>query len=240
MSLAVFLGAFAVLIVASCVQSSIGFGANLVSMPLVVQFAPDLVPGSLLLAGFAMNLLILQRDRSAINFKPVRGAIGGRFIGTGIGIVALRQLSEDQLTLVIAVGVLAMVAAAAFKGSPPRTIRNMVAAGTLSGFTASTAGIGGPPVAVLFQDAEGPEIRGSMASFFLVGTVVTLAGLAIAGRFGLSEIGWGIALMPAAAAGYFLSGPMLPIVDKGYTRPAILGLSAAAAIVLLARWKYDF
>lgn len=209
-------------------------------MPLVIQFAPELVPGSLLFSGLLMNLLIFRRDRSAIDFKPVRGAIAGRVLGTAFGIAALTRLSENQLTLVIALGVLAMVAAAAFKGSPPRSVRNMLAAGTLSGFTASTAGIGGPPVAILFQDAKGSEVRGSMASFFLVGTVITLGGLAIADRFGLSEIAWGVALMPAAIIGFALSGPMLPIVDRGYTRPAILLLSTASALVLLARWAFNF
>ena len=83
-------------------------------------------------------------------------------------------------------------------------------------------------------------LRGSMATFFIAGTALTLAGLALADRFGSQEILWGLSLMPATAIGFALSKPLLPVVDKGYTRPAILLLSTAAALVLLARAIFDF
>ena len=204
-------------------------------MPTIVHFAPELIPGSILVAVTAMNLLMLRRDRAGLEVRPIGSALFGRVLGTVVAIGVLDSISDDGLKFVIGLAVLAMVAVAASGVAPDRTTKTMFGAGTISGFTAATAGIGGPPVALLFQNASGEKVRGSMGGFFVVGTTVTLTGLALAGEMGLEEFGWGIALVPGAIVGYLLSGPLLPVVDRGWTRPAILTLSATAAVILLLR-----
>lgn len=235
MSIAVYLAAFVVIVVGTTVQSSIGFGANLISMPIIALFASQLVPGSALVAISAMNIFMLLRDRDHLEVSPIASALVGRVLGTAIAVVVLSQVSEDRLDVIIGLSVLGIVAATAYGGAPTRTPVTMLGAGTISGFTAGTAGIGGPPVALMFQKARGPSIRGSMGAFFVVGTTITLIGLSLAGELGWDEIRWGLLLVPAAVLGYRLSGPLLPVVDRGYTRPAILILSAASALILLAR-----
>jgi branched-subunit amino acid ABC-type transport system permease component len=74
-----------------------------------------------------------------------------------------------------------------------------------------------------------------MGAFFVVGTTITLIGLNLAGELGWDEFRWGLLLVPAAMLGFLLSGPLLPVVDRGYTRPAILILSTTSALILLAR-----
>lgn len=237
MTLLLFGAAFVVVVLGAAVQSSVGFGANLVAMPIVTLFAPELVPGAILVAVLVMNALMLRRDRASLELRPVRGAILGRIIGTGLGFLVLRALadSENGLKIAVALAVLLMVVIASVGKAPARTFTNMVGAGTVSGVTAMTAGIGGPPVALLFKDASGSSVRGSMGGFFTVGTVVTLTGLALAGSLGQQEVLWGLGLVPATVLGFLLSGPLLPIVDRGITRPAILTLSTAAALVLLVQ-----
>ncbi|NNC80704.1 MAG: sulfite exporter TauE/SafE family protein [Acidimicrobiales bacterium] len=235
MSVAVYVAAFIVIVVATTVQSSIGFGANLIAMPTLALFAPQLVPAAALLAISTMNVFMLRREHTALEVSPIANALVGRVIGTAIAVFVLAQVSEDRLDAVIGVSVLGLVAATAYGGAPERTRATMLGAGTISGFTAGTAGIGGPPVALMFQKAKGASIRASMGAFFVVGTIITLIGLVIAGELGADEARWGVSLVPAAVVGFFLSGPLLPVVDRGYTRPAILILSAAAAIVLLVR-----
>ena len=108
-------------------------------------------------------------------------------------------------------------------------------AALIGGFTGTTSGIGGPPMALVYQRAEGPTIRGSLASYFILATAVALTGLALAGRFGWSELLWGLALFPVVLVAFLASHRMLPIVDRGYARPAILSASALAAVILLVR-----
>ena len=154
MTFGLFALAFAIIVVSCTVQSSIGFGSNLVAMPTIVHFGPDLVPGSVLVAVTAMNLLMLRRDRIGLEVRPVGNALVGRALGTVIALVVLEALSDRGLQLVIGVAVLAMVTVAASGFAPVRSAATMLTAGTISGFTAATAGIGGPPVALLFQRAS--------------------------------------------------------------------------------------
>ncbi len=233
--LSTYLFAFAMVALGCCVQSSVGFGANLVAMPTIALLAPELVPGAALFAISIMNILMFLRDWHGLELKPVGDALTGRVVGTVIGASLLGKLSEDGLRLLIAIVVLLIVVISLVSIAPRRTRVNMITAGTVSGFGASTAGIGGPPVALMFQNAKGHNIRGSMAGFFMVGTVMTLIGLTFAGEFGTHELKWGASLVPAAVVGFAASRFAIPYVDRGYTRPAILILSSTAAVVLVLR-----
>lgn len=229
-------GLICVFVAVSCMtQAAIGFGGNLIAMPLVALVEPDLVPAAVLIAVTAQNSLMMARDRDAIQVRSVASALAGRALGTVMAIVVLRHISDDGLQAAVAVTVLILVVLTAAGRAPRRTTSTMVGAGTVSGFFAATAGIGGPPVALMFHDDSGPNVRGSMGGFFVVGTTITLVGLAVAGRLGAHELRWGLALAPAAVVGFFLSGPLLPVVDRGYMRPAILVVSSAAAIGIVIR-----
>ena len=220
---------------AAAVQGTVGFGANILAVPPLLLLDHRLVPGPIILAFLAVNLLMVLRDREATSLAPIGTVLSGRLVGTAIGIGTLALLSRQGLAVVVAVTVLAVVAVTAFGLSAERTPRNLVTAGLASGFCASTAAIGGPPIAVLYADAEGPEVRGSLGALFFAGNVVSLAGLATAGLLGWDRVGLGLVLAPAALAGFGCSRWLVPILDRGRTRAAVLGLSASAAIGLLAR-----
>lgn len=223
-------------VAAACMtQAAIGFGGNLIAMPLVALVEPDLVPAAVLVAVTAQNGLMMLRDRHAIQLTSVSSALVGRAVGTVVAIFVLRSITESGLQLAVAVTVLLLVVLTAIDRAPHRTPATMVGAGTISGFFAATAGIGGPPVALMFQRDPGPNIRGSMGGFFVVGTTITLIGLALAGRLGGYELRWGLAMVPAAVVGFVMSGPLLPIVDRGYMRPAVLTVSSAAAVSIIVR-----
>lgn len=224
-----------IVMVACAFQGSIGFGANLIAQPIVYQLEPDLVPGPVLMATALLSGLVLVRERQAMRFTDVGTASLGTVAGTGAGAAVVGIVSEEALAVVIALCVLAMVAISAVGSAPRRSRRNQVIAGTAGGFGSTTAGIGGPPVALLVADAEGPEARGFLAGYFLVTSTLTFAGLAVAGRFGPEHLRAGAVLLPAALCGFGLSGPLLPIVDRGATRPTVLAVSGLAAITLLAR-----
>lgn len=229
------LAVVAILFVAMTLQSSIGFGSNLISMPTIAIFAPELVPGSVLFSSALVSILMLLRERQSVDIGPVKMAIVGRVVGTGIGVWALGVLSETGIGYVIGLSVLAMVVIVASGAHIARSSRNMLVAGTASGFSASTAGIGGPPVALMYQASEGPEIRASMAAYFLFGSVITFTGLNFAGRFGWVELLMGLAFAPAAMLGFVASRWTVPIVDKGHTRSIVLFVSASAALILLGK-----
>lgn len=235
MSLPILLTAAAVVLVASAIQASVGFGANILAVPILLLLDPRLVPGPVILAVLGVNLAMVVRDRRATAPASLGIILSGRLVGTVAGVTALTQVGERGLAILVAVTVLAVVGVMAKGLSVTRTPRNMVTAGLISGFSASTAGIGGPPLAVLYADADGPEIRGSMGALFVVGNILTLVGLTLGGLFGREELRLGLALAPAALLGFVATRWLVPALDRGHTRRAILALSAIAAAGVLGR-----
>ena len=65
--------------------------------------------------------------------------------------------------------------------------------------------------------------------------VIALVILAAWGQFGTRHL-LGVALLvPGQLLGYLVSGRLVRVLDRGYTRPALLIISVAAALSLLVR-----
>lgn len=222
------------MVFASMIQGSVGFGANVVAMPTLFLIDPALVPGPALFAGFGLNVLMLWRDRHSASIRPVGTALGGRAVGSVLGVTALGLISEAGLGMLVAAVVTAVVVVSILGFSAARTTMNMLIGGTVSGFGATTAGIGGPPVALLFQDATGPEVRGSLGAYFFAGNIISLSTLAIAGLFGGEELRLGLVLAPAAVVGFAATRWIVPHVDRGRTRSLILVVSIVSALAVVA------
>ena len=110
-----------------------------------------------------------------------------------------------------------------------------IAAGFASGFGATTTSIGGPPMALLYQDASGPSLRGTLAGFFAVGNLLSMVTLTVVGELGSWELFTGLLFVPAVFAGFRLSVLVTPVLDRGYTRPVVLTVSVAGALGVLLR-----
>ena len=227
--------ACAVVGVGSLLQGAVGFGLSLIAAPLVTLIEPTLVPGPLLLAALVLPLLTARRDRLWIDLRGVSWALVGRVPGAVLGATLLASLSPRAMSLAVGLVVLAGVAMTA-SGIHLRPRRStLLVAGVLSGFMGTTAAIGGPPIALVYQHAEGPRLRGTLAGYFVVAAAISIAVLAVAGRFGVHDVVAGVALLPGVALGYAGSHRFTRWVDRGFTRPAVLLVSALAALVLVVR-----
>jgi uncharacterized membrane protein YfcA len=120
----------------------------------------------------------------------------------------------------------------------PLTSRNLLLAGTLSGIMGTTSAIGGPPMALIYQNQKGPRIRGSLSVIFAVGTVISIVSLAVIGRFGLREVYAALVLFPGIITGFFLSRHTARILDRGFIRAAVLATSAISGIFIILKNIY--
>jgi len=219
----------------SLLQGAVGFGLGLFSVPFLVLLDPRLVPGPILLASGVLTLVMLRRERHAVLGQDLKWSLGGRVVGTGVALGVLTLVPLTHLGVVFGVLILGAVGLSASGWRVATSPSNLVGAGALSGFLATTVSIGGPPVALLYQHAAGPEIRATLSAFFLVGTVLSLTGLHFIGRFGLSELLLGLGLVPGIAIGFLLSKRIVGVVDRGLLRPAILTVSAVAALGVVVK-----
>jgi uncharacterized membrane protein YfcA len=224
-----------VIAIGSLVQGGVGFGSLLIAAPLLVLIDPALVPGPVLVAGLALALLMARRDRIGLDMAPVGWAFAGRIPGSYVGALLLAALPPGAFDLLVGTTVLLGVAVSATRLRIVPTPRTLFGAGFVAGITGTTTSIGGPPVALVYQHESGDRLRGTLAGFFVMGSLLSMLTLALVGRFTLDDALVGLWLVPGTVLGYALSGPLARFLDRGHTRAAVLGVSAAAGLVLIAR-----
>jgi uncharacterized membrane protein YfcA len=221
--------------VGATLQGSIGFGLGLVAVPLLVLIDPRLIPAPLLMASLALTLLLTQREWRSVRFRDLGWAIGGRMVGIAAAVSALLLIAPHRIGLFFGVLILLMVVLSASGLHVPPTPRTLLGAGMLSGFSGTAVSIGGPPMALVLQRESGPRLRGTLSAFFVAGIAMSLVGLRIAGRLGRTELLLAVALLPGILAGYLISRHTARLLDRGYTRQAVLAVSAAAGAAVIVK-----
>jgi uncharacterized protein len=219
--------------VGACLQGAVGFGLSLLAVPILVLVDPTLVPVPLIVASLALNLGISYRNRGGVDGR-VWWALLGSVPGTVLGAYAIATIPQGPLAISFGVLVLAAVAVSVCGLRVAPTTANLLAAGAISGFTGTASSIGGPPLALVYQRAHGLTLRGTMALYFLVGSVLSLVALALLGRLGGHELAESAELVPFMLAGLAGSRPAARVLDRGRTRQAVLVVSALSAIALIA------
>jgi uncharacterized membrane protein YfcA len=216
------------------VQSGIGLGLGLIGAPIVTLLDPALMPGSMLVAGASLPVLILAREALHTDWRGVSWALAGRVAGTAGGIWVLAVVSLRALGIVVGAMVLAVVALSLRAAVVPRNRVTLVTAGVISGVTGTATSIGGPPVALLYQDRTGPQVRATLSVFFTVGNSIALAALAVSGHLPGRDVLAGLVFVGCAAGGFAAAAGLRRFLDGGRTRAAVLAAAAGSALILIA------
>jgi uncharacterized membrane protein YfcA len=234
LSWTLFAGITAVMAASALLQGAVGFGLGLLAIPFLIYLDIRFVPGPLLVAALTLHVLVLRRDRSGIDASGLTALLGARFLGTIPAALLLAWLPVESTRLLLAIVVLAgALMSFVHSGGPPNRVVLFVA-GLVSGFMATAAALGGPPVALVYQRESGLRLRGTLAAYFIVGTIVSLFALTWAGRFTTEEVRLSFFLIPGTVLGFLMSHRAAAYLDAGYTRIAVLTVSMLAAIGVLA------
>jgi uncharacterized membrane protein YfcA len=224
---------FAALGLGALVQGSIGFGMNLVAVPIVALVAPEALPATLILVAFPLAVAMAVRERQAVHTSGVVWTSIGRLPGSILGAAIVVGVSAKSLSVVIGVSVVAAAALSFVTRPIPVTPTTATVAGFAGGVTGTAAAIGGPPMALLYQHHEGPTLRSTLAGTFAISTVMSVVVLAVAGQVHRWQIWLSIALVPAIALGLLASYFLHARLDAGWLRPAVLTFVAAAGVVAI-------
>jgi uncharacterized membrane protein YfcA len=225
------------------VQSATGFGFALVAAPaLTATLGPLAAVSTMALVGAAVNALTLAGERrdSALLRRRAAVLIAASVPGMVVGALVLAELPRDALRGLVAVVTLGSVAAyLAERWRAPAGDRrgSGIPPALLAGALGAASGINGPPlVAHLRRRGATPEqMRETLAAFFLVSGLLTLAAIA---AFGALRLAPGLGLLLAAAAVGQLVGRLAFARLASFREPAMLGtlvLAAGLAVIPAAQ-----
>ena len=105
----------------------------------------------------------------------------------------------------------------------------------------SVAGVGdrtsiGGPFSRSSSEHERPErVRSTLAVFFVLGAVMAIVSLSVAGQFTRAQLLAGLAWLPFVAIGYAVAAPLRRHLRTEHLRRAVLAFSALAGVSLLLR-----
>lgn len=219
-------------LVAAFVQGSTGLGFALIAAPVIGILQPLLLPVFLLIQMIPLNAYVAWRERHALDRVGATWVSAGRVVGTFGGLWILLVVSASRLSLLI--GVCTVAAALATLLAPPfhPGRRALLAAGLVTGVTETATGVGGPPLALVYQHRPAAVLRSTVAACFLVGEVVSLAILALSGRADAGQLRTALLLLPAVGAGALLSRLVHHRLDGALMRVVVLGFALVSGTVV--------
>ena len=223
-----------VTLVAAFVQGSSGLGFALIVAPVAGLIDPRLLPVALLLLMLPLNAYVAWRERRHVDLRGAGWITAARIAATPAGIGLLTVVPDRYLGILIGgstiLAAVASLALPAFRPRPPAYL----AAGLVTGLSETATGIGGPPLALVYQHRPAPELRATVALCFLVGEIASLIGLAFTGRLSGPGLGASAWLLPAVLVGMGLSSLVHHRVGGKGLRVGVLSFAIASGALVLA------
>src|ERR1700712_332017 len=136
----------------SAVQGAVGFGLNLLAVPLLLLVDAALVPGPTLVAGLALSVLVAGREFDARD-RRLGFAYARLLPGAPAGALVVTVVPQDALSVPLGLLVLVAVGLSALRWQPVPRPSSLLGAGAASGFLSTAAAIGGAPQALLLAPA---------------------------------------------------------------------------------------
>jgi uncharacterized membrane protein YfcA len=233
--------AAAAVFVGASLQSATGFGFALISAPILfAAFGPQQAVTAGVLLGIEVSALTLATERRSPRELTGEAAalVAWSLPGLALGALALRELPDRLLSVLVAVGVLgglalrvrarrANVAARVSWWSRP-------VAGLSSGALSTSTSLSGPPL-ILYLLARGVtagQMRDTLAAVFVGLSLLSVPALVATGTF---DVPPALAVLCAtAAAGQLLGRRIFARLAGERYENVVLVVLAAAALVALA------
>ena len=225
----------------AAMQSATGFGFALVSAPLLFAL---LGPSEAVTAGFVVALLLNgltlagERRRPQVLVRDAVALVAWSLPGMALGILALREVPRQPLSIVVALAVVAGLALRVRSRrlaavAAPRSWHVPVT-GVTAGALGTSTSLNGPPLVfcLLARRASPGRMRDTLAAIFLAEAVVGLPALLLTGTFTMPRA-VGVLLL-AGLAGQLLGRRAFGWLQGDRYENAVLAALALTALVALA------
>lgn len=227
-----------IIFIATFVQSSVGFGMALVSMPvLVVMLGIQTAAPLVAVISMIAEIIIFIRYRHALNLRAFVRLTIAAVIAVPIGILALTRVDENIVTTLLGIILIGYSLYSLFSPNFPELAHPAWAYGF--GFVAGLLGgaynTSGPPVIIYGNSRRWPpeEFKCNLQGFFILFGWIVIAVHAISGNF-TSTVGQNILLsLPGIALGLVAGFALSSKIDAELFRKIVLVALLVLGIFLI-------
>jgi uncharacterized membrane protein YfcA len=224
-----------VVVLGAVLQSLSGFGMAILAAPILVLIDPTFLPAPVLALGFALSVLNTLRHRQQCEVKPVSIALATRTLGSILAVLLLPYLPINIVSIIFAVLIILFIGLSYCSVSIKYNNKNLMIGGFFSGLFGTITSIGGPPIAIVFQNSPIVKVRAQLSLFFLVATAISLALLVGVGQFSLHQLSLSLSMLPAIIIGFILSMVVEKHFKGSYLKPAINIASLIASLLIIIK-----
>ena len=224
-----------IMALAATLQASVGYGYGIVAVPLLLLVNPAFIPAPFIFASLILMMSVSFTNRKALSGKPLGWIFIGLVAGTPAGVLLLKYFKNFNYSLAVAGIILFGVLLSLLRYRVPVTPVSQSVCGFMSAVMGTATGVGGAPIALLYQYEKGWEIRAVLSVVFCIASLFSFIGVLAGGLFWKEQLLLSLQLIPGVFAGHWMGARLAPWIDRGHSRPAILALSFASVIAVLIK-----
>jgi uncharacterized protein len=198
----------AVLFLATFIRSALGFGEALIAVPLLALTLPVQVAAPLaVLVSITVALIIVIQDWRNIHVRSAGWLVLSTLFGIPLGLLLLKTVPESIVKAILGAFIIAF-ALYSLAGRKRELHNDRLAPlfGFAAGILGGAYGMNGPPLVVygLLRRWQPAQFRATLQAYFLIASVVGMAGYAITGLWTRTVTSYFLLTMPLALFAIFL------------------------------------
>ena len=216
-----------------------GFGFALISVPLfLLVYDPSTVVALIGVLAVFVNIDVVRDSYRDADWRAVLALLPAALLGLFVGVEVLAAVDPDYVRLGVGVVVVVSALLLVRETSLPRAEGRLgsIVAGFASGALSTSAGLAGPPIALLFASRKLPKnrFRGSSAAYFLTIGVAGLPVFVYSGIVDGENALLAITLVPASLLGKIAGTSLLARLSEETFRRATLAVVVLTGVLGVA------
>ena len=185
-------------------QSAIGIGFG-IPAGILVLLEPSMVPSCIILMGSFLALSNAMLSYKDIIKVDLIYSYTGRVIGSILAMpLIFLTLGTDYYLIIFGLLLLIATYLSAKKWNIVATKKNITIAGTASGLMGTLTGIGGPPMAIVYQNSSAKKVVATLNMFFGIGALFSVLLFIYYDLINLPEVMKSIYLAPGLIIGTYI------------------------------------
>lgn len=212
---------FAIIVVASILQTSTGFGFSILATPfLLLIFEPMEAIQINLLLSLVISGALITKIINDIDFEVLKRFVLGSVTGLPIGIMIFLLIDINKIKLGIGLIILVLTIMLILRFRIKQNKKRDLIVGGLSGSLTTSIGMPGPPLLLYFSgtDTQKEKLRGTTLAFYLfIYSVSLIIQVIFAGTSKTVWVSSGIAL-PFVLIGLYLGQLLFKRINQNIFR----------------------